>query len=72
MILCIHYRRKTLIRQVAGSNPTGKLLPGSIRVQYRPLSWTLLGPNIEEVEQFLALLRFEQNDQVEMLSEVLK
>ena len=44
----------------------------SIRVQYRPLSWTHLEPHSEAVEQFLAMLRFEQKNQVKKLSEVLK
>jgi len=45
---------------------------GSIRVQYRPLSWTQLEPHSEAVEQFLAMLRFEQKSEVAKLSEVLK
>jgi hypothetical protein len=45
---------------------------GPIRVQYRPLSWTHLEPHTEEVEQFLAMLKFEQKHQVKKLSEVLK
>jgi len=45
---------------------------GSIRVQYRPPYWTHLEPHSEEVEQFLAMLRFEQKSQAEKLSEILK
>ena len=44
----------------------------SIRVHYRPLLWTHLEPHSEAVGQFLAMLRFEQKNQTERLSEVLK
>ena len=37
-----------------------------------PLSWTQLEPHSEAVEQFLAMLRFEQKSEAEKLSEVLK
>ena len=45
--------------------PSRLILPG-------PLLWTYLQPHREAVEQFLAMLRFEQKDQVEKLSEILR
>ena len=45
---------------------------GSIRAQYRPLSWTHLEPHSEDVEQFLAMLSFEHKSEVEKLTKVLK
>ena len=44
----------------------------AVRVHQRPLSWTQLEPHSEEVEGFLALLRFEQRSELEKLSKVLK
>ena len=45
---------------------------GSIRVQFHPQSWSHLEPHSEAVEQFLAMLRFEQKSEVEKLLVVLK
>jgi hypothetical protein len=44
----------------------------TVRVQYRPPSWSHPEPHSEEVEQFLAMLRFEQKSEVEKLSVILK
>ena len=45
---------------------------GQVRILPDPLSWSHLEPHSEEVEQFLAMLRFEQKSEVKKLSEVLK
>jgi hypothetical protein len=35
-----------------------------VRVQYRPQNWTHPEPHSVPVEQFLAMLRFEQRDKL--------
>ncbi len=56
----------------AGQKKGSEIYAFEIRFQYRPPNWIHPESHTEEVEQFLAMLRFEQKSQVAKLPESLK